>query len=300
MSRLEQYLAYHRDSALAKDIDPAVDGLRYVCDRFELTLEQRYWVAFLYATCYSTTTTFFLCNEFPDFHTVDVARLERWWTRWRPHLIFQTDRRWCRSRNQFVACVQSYQAWVGTRSQTAHFDAHRRLTPTETYDVVFREAGAHLFTFGRFTLFLYTEMLAELAGYPVEPSGLDLRHAESSRNGLCFATGHDALMNHHTKARLSPSELTVLQGAFLDLRQRLVTDVGLHTSVWSIETTLCAFKKHCLGKRWVGYYIERMRRELETMEARVPHGVCWDVLWQFRDATYEAQYRGVSSCAALL
>lgn len=283
MDRLNDYAQYHLASAKAKDIDPANDALRYLCDRFELTMEQRYWLAFLYATCYSTTTTFFLYNEFPDYATVNLDRLSRWWEANRPRLIFQTDRRWCRSRNQFVDCVASYQRWVGPRRQADHFAT--RLS----YQALYREAEA-IHTFGRFTLFLYLEMLATLCNLPIEPDTIDWANAESSRNGLCFALGRDDLMNHHTKQRLTAPQLAALDADFALVRRRLEEVSQTHTNLWNIETTLCAYKKHCLGKRWVGYYIERMRRELEQMTASVPEGVCWDVLWQFRRETYAPVY----------
>jgi len=65
--------------------------------------------------------------------------------------------------------------------------------------------------------------------------------------------------------------------------------------VWAIETILCAFRKYqrtlegkagALGKRWVGYYLDRQADEIAQMQARVQHGVSWNVLWQYRKETY--------------
>jgi hypothetical protein len=74
-----EYIDYHIQSSNAKDIDPSNDCLKYVADRFELNIEQRYWLAFLFATCYSATTVYYIYNEFPDYENVDVGRLQRWW-----------------------------------------------------------------------------------------------------------------------------------------------------------------------------------------------------------------------------
>ncbi len=68
------YINYHIRSSEAKDIDPSNDCLRYISDRFELNIEQRYWLAFLFGTCYSATTVYYIYNEFPDFENVDVER----------------------------------------------------------------------------------------------------------------------------------------------------------------------------------------------------------------------------------
>ena len=48
MDGLAEYLSYHRQSSIAKDIDPQNDCLQYVANRFELNMEQRYWLAFLF------------------------------------------------------------------------------------------------------------------------------------------------------------------------------------------------------------------------------------------------------------
>ena len=42
------YIDYHIESSKAKDIDPSNDCLKYLCDRFELNIEQRFWLAFLF------------------------------------------------------------------------------------------------------------------------------------------------------------------------------------------------------------------------------------------------------------
>jgi hypothetical protein len=72
---------------------------------------------------------------------------------------------------------------------------------------------------------------------------------------------------------------------------------------------LCAYRKYCrtreglagvTGKRWVGFYLDRQADEITKMEAHVPNGVCWKVLWQYRKETYDKEflaenYRGVSA-----
>ena len=63
-----------------------------------------------------------------------------------------------------------------------------------------------------------------------------------------------------------------------------------HTNIWNIETTLCAFKKFKKGKRYVGYYIDRQRKEIEKMQDLVSDGVNWNVLLDFRNETYDKQW----------
>jgi len=289
LTNLKEYYEYHKDSSLARDIDPANDTLRYVCDRFELNTEQRYWLAFLYSCCYSPTTTYYIYNEFPDYENVDVGRLERWWNKNKTHLIFQTDRLRIKSSNQFIPAFVSYKELLGNLTQEKFFRSLRQPTPDLTYNAVW-DASSQIFTFGRFTLFLYLEMLNVLTGLPLEPTTLDLKNAESCRNGLVYANELWDLDTHGKDKKLTKSELQNLQHLFsqsVDFIKEMDIE---HKSIWNIETTLCAYKKFKLGKRYVGYYIERARLEIEKMESSITEGVDWSVLWDFRRETYDKKW----------
>ena len=76
---MRDYFDYHLRMMAVGDIDPQNLALRYICNRFELNLEQRYWLAFLFGCTYCAPTVYYIYNEFPDFENVDVDRLERWW-----------------------------------------------------------------------------------------------------------------------------------------------------------------------------------------------------------------------------
>lgn len=284
MDHLSGYLRYHEESAKARDIDPANDMLRYLADRFELNLEQRYWLAFLYATSYSTTTAYFMYNEFPDFETADPERMRQWWSKHRENLLFQTDRRWCRSRNQWVACFESYRELVYSMAETQHglFTVASKSggSPEGTYDVAMTVC-ADIFTFGRFTLFLFLDAVNSLTTTNMNPSSLDLKNAESSRKGLAFALG----ASDRDFKSLSDGFRKVCKAVHeLDIDKQ-------HKTVWAIETCLCAYRKHKEdGRRWVGYYIERQKKEIEKLQSLVTEGVHWGVLWDFRSETYQPKY----------
>lgn len=112
MDRIDEYVTYHCNSSRALDIDPQVEAIAYLCERFELNEEQRYWLCFLFATNYCVPTTYFMYNEFPDYGTVDTGRMSRWWERNKAKLIFQTDRRWIKMKDCMVAVYESYRAFV--------------------------------------------------------------------------------------------------------------------------------------------------------------------------------------------
>lgn len=268
---MKSYTEYHNESFEAGDIDPSVHCLSYLADRYELNTEQRYWIAFLYGTCYSATTTFFMYNEFPDYENVEIKRLQEWWDKNKQHLIFQTDRLRIKSNNQFVSSFVSYKNKC--RSSQEKFFQSRSIR--EIYNKVLS-----IKYFGRFTLFNYLDVLNQLTDITLRPSSLNMIEAKSCRNGLCYAIQREDLI----KEKLTSSEANFLHNEFIRvLREH-------QGNVFQVETTLCAYKKYRLGKRYVGYYLDRMFKEIKTMETRIQKGVAWEVLWQFREETYQKQY----------
>lgn len=302
MNRIEDYIRYHCESSRALDIDPQVEAIQYLVRRFELNVEQACWLCFLFSTNYCVPTTYFMYNEFPDFGTVDVGRLQRWWTDNRAKLIFQTDRAWIRSRNQFVDVFCSYREQVkrwsnGSMSQYAAISRVIAGSADKyvAYDRLCKEFNILLF--GRFTMFLYSELLANVCGLNIGVR-FDIREAESSRNGLVFALGLENVAYTGRTGKTLPDNVIQYLNKGLDYVSRRIQAqpiLARHKSLWSIETSLCAYKKHCLNnKRWVGYYIERMRKEIVKIEAQTDKarggGISWEPLWQFRQETYDRQF----------
>lgn len=320
MSRLPQYLAYHHESLRAKDIDPSYAMLRYVCDRFELNIEQRYWLAFVYAMTYCGASTFYVYNEFPDYENLDSGRLNRWWdSRGRAEIICQTDRRWVRSSSLFVPAVESYRRLINSGRQWGEPDAtqHKFFSalvegiedPRARYDKVYKTVSP-LYSFGQFSLFLYLEALHTITPMDFAPTDLDLDKAWSCRDGLCYAYGLDQFIGEREAGMPKEGREPIGQvwkelkemllvprcsrcGA--DCQDQLCVDGTDHhtpvaTNIWQIETTLCAYKKFHRGKRYLGYYVDRQALEIAKMQRNVPDGVAWDVLWDFRRETYDNSY----------
>ena len=286
---LVDYQTYHQQSMEAGDIDPSYSMLRYVCDRFDLNVEQRYWLAWLYATCYCGPTVFYIYNEFPDFENVDEGRLERWWKTHKHQLVFQTDRRWVYSRNQFVDMFKSYRATIGPVTQQQRFEQLKSHDIRLNYHNCWN-SFARMYQFGRFAMFLYLEALHVVTGFPMEPTSMNMTDAESCRNGLALAINRGDLNTHGTGVKLNKAQHAYLQKQFDALVATMKT-ADPRNNVWNIETTLCAYKKYCYGKRYVGFYIERQREEIQEMARRVNRGVEWQVLWDYRAETFDARWR---------
>lgn len=300
MDRIADYLKYHADSSKAMDIDIQVEAISWLsCTRYHLTREQRLWLSFLFAATYCMATAWYIFTRLPTFNCLPEAELERWWARERAGLIFQTDRAWIRSRNQFVQVVMTYRAFVrkfsrsGSQMEALLAVTAPGRTPEEKYERLVSDTN--IFQFGRFAMFLYSELLFH-AGLPVKPV-LDLAEARSVRNGVVFAMGLEQTSYAGRNGReATPEELRTLT-AGLD---RIVAAVqrqnilGRHRSLWSIETTLCAYKKWNLGKRYVGYYVERTIKEVLKMRRMHPEAN-WAPLVQFAQKLYPEQTRRLTN-----
>lgn len=282
------YAEYHAKSLKIGDVDPSYEMLLYVCDRFELSIEQRYWLAFLYSTCYCGPTVFYMYNEFPDFEMVDVGRLERWWKSNKSRLLFQTDRRWIRSNDQFVEMFVSYRNLLGHFNQEKFFANLRppkrpdsQVAPYIHYEAAYM-ACHQIKQMGRFSLFLYLEAVAVVTGLKILPRSMPINSAEACKRGLEYA-----IWGKETGDK-SPEYKRWLQKKFDELVQELSRD-GI-SNVWKIETTLCAYGKYRLAKRYIGYYLDRQGAEIARMQEQAPEGVDWSVLWDYRKETYDHQY----------
>ncbi len=265
--------------------------MMYLANRLEFNCEQRYWLAFLYAATYCVPTAYFIFNEFPDFDLVDTGRMQRFWDSNRERLAFQSDRRWVRSRNQFVAQVKSYRTLVGESQEGTFARFVTSADSSANYQRAYK-AMIRIYEFGRYSMFLYLEAVAVLTGLDILPPGIDIRNSESSRNGLCFALGLDNLLTggDYPRKGLDAAEMAFLGIQFDALHQYVsALDGGLST-VWSIETTLCAYKKVHRGKRYLGYYVDRQHDEIKHAEETVPEGIEWRIMWDFRQGHFEQQW----------
>lgn len=285
-ARKRHYMLYHLSMMAIGDCDPAYPALDYLADRFELNREQRYWLAFLYQSCYCVPTVYYMYSEFPDYENVDVKRMVRWWDSNKKRLLFQTDRLRVRSNDAFVPMFESYRDMVGDNQNdfftSLMMDGQREYN----YNMVYDRCGK-VYYIGRYSLFLYLESLHRLIGLSIYPTGLDLRNAESCRNGLCYALGLDSWVDQrleNTAQRILSDEMSKL---VLELQQ-----FSESVDYWNVETSLCAYKKLYWKARYLGYYIDRLQEEIITMQKNVTEGVDWSVMWDFRSEYFDRAFLG--------
>ena len=282
-NRYEGFIAFHVTGMRMDEIDPAKPALRYIAKALNLSIEQRFWLAWLYGSCYCVATAFYMLTQFPTLESALTGDIEQWWRQHREKVVFESDRRWVRSRNQFPEMMRSYAAFCKGGQYTA-FAKFVKFGPQETYDAIYSACSQQLFQFGRFSLFTYLEALHNVTALPMFPTGLNLREALSCLNGLCYLLGKDHWVHRQSAAkRLKPAQYDWLQRKLAELYAKLLRDhPEIPTNYWNLETSLCAYKKLFFCTRYVGYYIDRQMVEIQKMQQAAPEEANWNLLWKFR------------------
>ena len=87
------------------DCDPAYPVLKYVANKYNLNTEQRFWLAFLYSTCYAAPTAWAMFKTMRDYKDIDKEFLDKWWNTYKSKLLFCTDRAKVKNFNKLVDSV---------------------------------------------------------------------------------------------------------------------------------------------------------------------------------------------------
>lgn len=282
--RREGFLQFYAASVACGDCDPALWLISYLNDRFEYSVEERLWFAWLYHT-YNVPTAFVYKNEFPDEELASVDRFTQWNNENYARLRYQVDTKW--SKGHLPVMYQSYTDWVGASTQEAKFEAICNNSPEANFEALWNIVKGSWYKFGRYTAFFYLQTLKHTCGVNIECPTLflnDYSGSKSHRNGLCLALGKDEWVNE----KLVAAEYQWLGDAGAELlreAQHRWPAFASRFDNFSMETALCAYKKlHRIKKgRYVGYYLDRQSEEIMKAESDGWQGIDWEVVWQARE-----------------
>lgn len=288
--RLEGFLKYYYAILLTEEYDPAYYTLRYLFERYELNVEQRFWMSWLYGFIYNVATAWVVWNEFPDFENVDFDRLKAWedrnWTR----MVYETDTRYKKGKLQ--VSFPDYQARVRSAGSQREFFKGVCSSPDKLIN--FRNLWNEVNDFklfGRYSTFFYTETLKECNGLPIEADSLFLRDIEGSkshRNGLCYSICKDEWDYHKSNPSFTGYTQEMLD--FLELKadevlgvmkERFPT-VAHKVDYFTAETAWCAYKGFYRRRRYLGFYLDRDCFQIKEAESKGWNGIDWKVFWQCR------------------
>lgn len=283
-SRRELFKKYYHWSLKTNDCDPAIFLMNYVNKRMELNIEQRYWFAWLYGNTYNVATAWILFNEFPDFENVDSDRLSVWNQDNYKRLRYQVDNKW--QKGHLPVMFESYKQNIYSRGRTQSEYFQSLCTGDGVYNfyTMQGEIVKNWYKFGRYLSWFYLQTLSETCDLNITPSDLLLKESssESHRKGLMYALALDDIIDiKHDKELFGILDLEADE-----LLEDMKTEFpDVQADYFSMETTLCAFKKIFRKKhgRYLGYYLDRQAEDIKKCQEDGWNGIDWQLLWDGRE-----------------
>ena len=286
--RLNKFIDYH----VFGDADMNFPLLVRYADEHELTQSQRYWLSFLYSTCYCVATTLVLYEKL-DYKTITRAKLEKFWKKHKSKLIFQSDKRYVKNMNWFVTMVMNF-ITLTDRKPHKYFKQYRCKDKQETYNRLYKEIMSWPY-YGRFTTFLMIEAIDRLTKTKADSNWFDWKNGNTATSGMMqiFHLDDEAIEFDNSKV-LDKKVEAKLDRCLIKLKAKIAEKhPNALCNISDIETSLCGFRKLFKQSRYGGYYIDRVQAEIVTLQANYPKKQqLWDSLWRYRKEAFPKQYLG--------
>ena len=256
-----------------------VDGATDYCllipfsEQFNLDLNQRVWLAFLYSVTYSQTTSMRFFKRFPNPEKIKKQELFDFWEENKDTLWFPSDRRHLKNNDQVIPAVVSFLKNSKRKPEEyiRTLDEFNKMYTTIKRDwLYYGPMGAYLFFDGLYGL------APELY---LDPDVLDWKNCCRGVvvEGMALFCYEDELLKTHDFP--------------YDKYNRMVEKIQEKTGQPKIiiESTLCAYRKFFKGTRYFGYYADRVLEECYFAEKYMPEDVD---IWEYREKTIPNKFLG--------
>lgn len=257
ISRMQEFVDYHING----DGECNNVVLKEWVARRNLTLQERYDLAFLFAVTYCVGSAIALFEKQKMTGPLSEDQL----LAIKPSIIFQSDRKYMRMKDSFVKCMAFF--YQNNRDAKTFLDS---VSNGKTIDLkkAIKKVSSWVM-FGRFSAFLFLETLVELTSYEIKNTTIDWKHGDTATSGLLNLFGYDSMAANFDKTgKLFVPDETMNQ--MLYKTQAFIQKAGGITNVTEVETSLCAYRKFYKGSRYNGFYLDRMLEEIYIMQKDYP------------------------------
>lgn len=270
----------------------------YLAEKYQWTMEQKLWFAFINGCTQNPCTTMAVFSEFPDFQNLDFARLESWHAQnWRK-LDYDIDRRY--QKGHLVEMIHDYQANIfesnPDMNQEKFFNEYLGdPDPYKQFDKTWNHVYNDFFMYGRLSTFSYIEYL-KIMGIPVEFTTFfmeDLSGSKSHRNGILKVLGRDDLEWHDGANGIEKHSPEIVEFAnrealilLEEAKKRFANKPFAHSvGIETMESTLCCYKSwHRVNRRYPNVYTDMSYNRIKKAE-KMWEGTDKDfsVFWEARE-----------------
>lgn len=255
--RLAEFTKYH----IQGDGECNNVVLKAWAENNKLTLQDKYVLAFLFSVTYCVGSSIVLFREYKKRDGLRPETLAEL----KPTIIFQSDRKYMRMKDNFEKCVldhenyhKSVSAFLSGIISNGVLDLGKGIKSVQKWVM-----------YGRFASYLFLETFVELTGIKTDNTTIDWKHGDTATSGLLNVFGFDEAADAFDK--------TGKLGAGYDAMNKMLAEVnrsieaaGGVTNVTEVETSLCAYRKFYKGSRYNGYYLDRMLEEIYAMKDSHP------------------------------
>lgn len=284
--RLRKFIDYYAFG----DIDANFPLLIRYADNRNLSVNDRFWLSFLYSSCYCVPTTCFLFEKLP-LDKVTTQRAEKFWKDFKEPLIFQTDKRYVKNMNWFVPMVDNWLKTVG-KNPSKFFKALEGSTIEQTYNNLYREIKSWRY-FGRFTVFLLIEAIHKLTPLKADSAWFDWKKGDTATSGMMHILYLDEEAEYFDSSKKIALDTLKLLDKRLPQVIKAIQKKQPNVNITDLETALCGFRKLFKATRYGGYYIDRVQTEIATLQDYMPrYSYIWEELWKYRLEAFDHKLLG--------
>lgn len=268
----------------------------YLADKYNWSMEQKLWFAYLNGCTQHPMTTLTIFREFPTLprSSSEVEAFTNWNNSIWEKLIVDSDKKY--QKGKIPQMLPSYLASLGGLSQEDYFrNKLGNADPKKHFRKVWDSVIGGFEGFGRLSTFSYLEYL-QIMGIPFEYDSFfmdDLSGSKSHRNGMLKVLGRDDLdwwdklnpnLKTHTPEITEWAEKeawSLLEEAQDRFRyEDYIKDVGPQT----LESTLCCYKSwHRPDRRYPGVYLDMMYQRIKNTEEVWGNTQDFSVFWEMRE-----------------
>lgn len=268
--------------SMFKPSEPAyIDGATDYCllppfaDDYDLTTEQRLWLAYLYGLSYSCTTAIRFFIEFNWPSAVKPSALKAFWKSQKATLWFNPDKKYLKNNDQVFTAIKSL-LQVSKGNLTRYFVPFLE----QGFDSAYKEILKNWKFFGPHGAYLFFDALYGLCPELYsDPEHIDWKHCgKTVTEGMAHLLYQDECLE--TKKYNYDKYNKVVDMLVRKTNQPKVI----------IESVLCAFRKLFKGSRYYGYYADRMLEECHSVDS-ILEDLGIDI-WYYRQLTIPEELRG--------
>lgn len=256
----------------------------YLFEKFDMSIEQKLWFAFINGCSQNVITTYLLWKEFPDLNTLDLDKFSAYFRANYDKFGWDTDRRY--EKNKLEQIILSYKENLSGMQQQDFFSEHLGSDLYDNFQSLWDRVTKTFKSFGRLATFSYLEYL-RIVGLPIDCNSLfldDINGSKSHRNGLCKVLGRDDLDWHHNDVKYNTQILNWLnKEAELLLAEAKQRIVHPDISYFTLESTLCCYKSwHRKNRRYPNVYNDMFFERIMYATKKWKNPKLFDIFWECR------------------